>query len=122
MSNKLEKYHRDIKEIDEYIQRYSDKIQKLKENKKMLEEKIKKIIINNNLTNRNINITSTHSSIRLVTTEKRENITQKFVKNCLIDFFSNRNKEINADTIFNFILNSRKLSKIQELKVKANKK
>ena len=83
MSNKLEKYHRDIKEIDEYIQRYSDKIQKLKENKKMLEEKIKKIIINNNLTNRNINITSTHSSIRLVTTEKRENITQKFVKNCL---------------------------------------
>ena len=123
MSSKLEKCHSDIKEIDIYIHKYSEKIQKLRHNRKIIEDKLKKILIDNKLTNRTIQISATNSSIRLVETEKRENVTQKFVKNSLINFFNTpKNKEISADAIFKYMLNNRKLSKILELKVKTHNK
>ena len=117
MSSKLEKYQSQSQEIDELIQKYSSKLLKLRENKKKIEMEMIQIIKNNNLYNRNIKLTRNNCSIKLVEIQKRENISQKLIKNALQSFFQKK-MDISPQSIFNFIINSRKLNKSQELKVK----
>ena len=117
MASKLEKYQSQSKEIDEYINKYSDKINKLKENKKKIQLQMIKIINDNKLKDRSIRLSKSNCSIKLVDIQKRENISQKLIKNALESYF-NSSSDITPKSIFNFIINSRKYLKTQELKVK----
>ena len=111
-----------IKEKEISIKKFEKErnIRDLKENKSKLENYIKNFFIENNI-NKKIKIGN--DILKLDITQKKESLSQKFIKNALENYFiekyPNQKKDRcieKANEIFNSILDLRKTKEISSLK------
>jgi hypothetical protein len=120
--NEYLKLDQTIKEKEISIKEFKTKmnIQKMKENKSKLAEFIKKFFIENNI---NYNIKIGSDILKLDILEKKESLSQKFIKKALENYFienyPNKKKQDcvkKANEIFESILKGRKIKEISSLK------